>query len=98
MPEPTTPDTRPPALLKAGSAVELAPGIRRLLAPNAGLMTGPGTNTYLLGKKEIVVLDPGPAIDTHIRAIQRAAGAPIRWVLVTHTIERAIAIITVFIV
>ena len=85
MPEPTTLDTRPPSLLKAGLAVELAPGIRRLLAPNPGLMTGPGTNTYLLGKKEIVVLDPGPAIDEHIGAIQRVAGGPIRWVLVTHT-------------
>ena len=74
MPEFMTSELPPPSLLTPNSVVELAPGIRRLLAPNAGLMTGPGTNTYLLGEKEIAVLDPGPAIETHIRAIQKGAG------------------------
>lgn len=64
---------------------ELAPGIRRLLAPNPSMMTGPGTNTYLFGTAEIAVIDPGPAIDAHIDGIIEAAGAPIRWVLATHT-------------
>ena len=64
---------------------ELAPGIRRLLAPNPSMMTGPGTNTYLFGVSEIAVIDPGPEIDSHIDGIMEAAGAPIRWVLVTHT-------------
>ncbi|MGB5511642.1 MAG: MBL fold metallo-hydrolase [Woeseiaceae bacterium] len=64
---------------------ELAPGIRRLVAPNPSMMTGPGTNTYLFGVKEVAVLDPGPVIDSHIENIQEIAGAPIRWVLVTHT-------------
>lgn len=64
---------------------ELAPGIRRLLAPNPSIMTGPGTNTYLFGNSEIAVLDPGPRIDSHVEKIQQVAGAPIRWVLVTHT-------------
>lgn len=64
---------------------ELAPGIRRLVAPNPSMMTGPGTNTYLLGEDEIAVLDPGPAIDTHIENIIEMAGRPIRWILVTHT-------------
>lgn len=64
---------------------ELAPGIRRLVAPNPSMMTGPGTNTYLFGVSEIAVLDPGPVIDSHIEHIQEIAGAPIRWVLVTHT-------------
>ena len=66
---------------------ELGPGIRRLVAPNPSLMTGPGTNTYLFGTDEIAVLDPGPLIDEHIDEIQQVAGAPIRWVLVTHTHE-----------
>jgi len=48
-------------------------------------MTGPGTNTYLFGSKEVAVLDPGPAIESHLETIQRIADAPIRWVLVTHT-------------
>jgi glyoxylase-like metal-dependent hydrolase (beta-lactamase superfamily II) len=64
---------------------ELAPGVRRLLAPNPSMMTGPGTNTYLFGSNEVAVLDPGPLIASHIQAIQDIASAPIRWVLVTHT-------------
>ena len=50
------------------------------------MMTGPGTNTYLLGTLEIAVLDPGPDDDAHFAAILDAVGAaPIRWILVTHT-------------
>ncbi len=63
----------------------LAPGVRRLLAPNPSMMTGPGTNTYLLGSGEVAVLDPGPVIESHLQSIQEIADAPIRWVLVTHT-------------
>jgi glyoxylase-like metal-dependent hydrolase (beta-lactamase superfamily II) len=47
------------------------------------MMTGPGTNTYLVGKDEFAVIDPGPAIDSHIEKI--LAGGPIRWILCTHT-------------
>jgi glyoxylase-like metal-dependent hydrolase (beta-lactamase superfamily II) len=64
---------------------ELLPGIRRLVAPNPSMMTGPGTNTYLFGIDEVAVLDPGPVIDSHIDRIQQIADAPIRWVLSTHT-------------
>lgn len=64
---------------------ELAPGIRRLLAPNPSMMTGPGTNTYLFGVRQIAVVDPGPAIASHIDAIVSRSGAPVRWILVTHT-------------
>jgi len=64
---------------------ELASGLKRLVAPNPSMMTGPGTNTYLIGNKEIAVLDPGPVIAAHIDKIQEVAGAPIRWILVTHT-------------
>lgn len=64
---------------------ELRPGLRRLVAPNPSMMTGPGTNTYLFGSDAVAVLDPGPVIDSHLDTIQRIADAPIRWVLVTHT-------------
>ena len=64
---------------------ELWPGIRRLLAPNPSVMTGPGTNTYLFGTRAVAVLDPGPAIGRHVEAIIETADAPIRWILVTHT-------------
>ena len=55
------------------------------MAGNAGMMMGPGTNTYLLGEDEIAVLDPGPDEAPHLEAILNAAGAPIRWIVVTHT-------------
>lgn len=64
---------------------ELRPGIRRLVAPNPSIMTGPGTNTYLLGESRIAVIDPGPAIESHVERIIDVAGAPIAWILVTHT-------------
>ena len=64
---------------------ELAPGVRRLVAPNPSMMTGPGTNTYLFGDTDIAVLDPGPAIEDHLANIRARAGGTIRWVLVTHT-------------
>ena len=64
---------------------ELARGVRRLLAPNPSMMTGPGTNTYLFGVDEVAVLDPGPVIEKHLQAIMGLSAAPIRWVLVTHT-------------
>ena len=68
-----------------GIARELLPGVRRLVAPNPGMMTGPGTNTYLVGVREIAVIDPGPAIGAHLDAIEEQAGGDIRWILATHT-------------
>ena len=62
----------------------VAPGVRRIVAGNAGLMTGPGTNTYLLGDREVTVLDPGPVHPEHLQSIL-AAAAHVRWILVTHT-------------
>lgn len=64
---------------------ELLPGIRRLVAPNPSMMTGPGTNTYLFGREEMAVLDPGPVIGSHLDTIRQVAVAPIRWILVSHT-------------
>ena len=64
---------------------ELAHGVRRVVAPNPSMMTGPGTNTYVFGEKQLAVLDPGPVIESHLAQIQSLSDAPIRWVLVTHT-------------
>jgi glyoxylase-like metal-dependent hydrolase (beta-lactamase superfamily II) len=66
---------------------QVGPGVLRLTAPNPGLMTGPGTNTYLVGGAEPVVIDPGPADATHTAAILAAAAplGPVRTILVTHT-------------
>lgn len=48
-------------------------------------MTGYGTNTYLVGNENVAVVDPGPAIDSHIDAILAEAEDQIKWVIVTHT-------------
>ena len=70
-----------------GHPVQIAPDVWRLTAPNPGVMTGPGTNTYLLGSAHtgIAVIDPGPALNEHIEAIIRCAPGPIKWILSTHT-------------
>ena len=69
---------------KPGVLTPVAPLVRRLVAPNASLMTGPGTNTYLLGDPVVAIIDPGPNDAGHIAAI--LAFAPqARCVFVTHT-------------
>jgi glyoxylase-like metal-dependent hydrolase (beta-lactamase superfamily II) len=74
-----------PRPLVTDVASALSPLVRRILAPNPGMMTGPGTNTYLVGVDEIAVIDPGPDDPGHIDAILGCGGDRIRWVLCTHT-------------
>jgi glyoxylase-like metal-dependent hydrolase (beta-lactamase superfamily II) len=69
----------------AGRPDEVAPGVRRVLAPNPGPMTGPGTNTYLVGGPVPAVIDPGPDDPAHFDAVMAAAGGDLSAVLVTHT-------------
>jgi len=72
---------------------ELMPGVpkrldrfvTRIIAPNPGMMTGPGTNTYIVGDGELAVIDPGPSIDSHVAAILALGSGRIRWILCTHT-------------
>lgn len=61
--------------------------IDRVLAPNPGPFTGPGTNTYVIGDETgVAVLDPGPVEASHERAIVEAVGSrPVVAVVVTHT-------------
>ncbi len=72
-----------------GRLDDLRPGLRRCTAPNPGLMTGPGTNSYLVGAgADLAVVDPGPDDHAHLERLAAAAaatGARIRWILVTHT-------------
>ena len=69
-----------------GVAVRLSPHIVRVTAPNAGMMTGPGTNSYLVGAgDDWSVIDPGPVDASHLQALLAAAPGTIRRVLVTHT-------------
>ena len=72
--------------IQPGVAVRLSTRIRRITARNPGPMTGPGTNSYLIGDGEhCLVVDPGPADERHIQALIDAAPGAIRYILVTHT-------------
>lgn len=72
--------------LTPGVASALSPLVRRIVAPNPSMMTGPGTNTYLVGIDEVAVIDPGPDDPSHIDAIVGASMQErVRWVLLTHT-------------
>jgi glyoxylase-like metal-dependent hydrolase (beta-lactamase superfamily II) len=69
-----------------GTAVEIAPGLRRMTVRNPGGYTFHGTNSYLVGTSELVVVDPGPDDAAHLSALLAAAGgAPVRAILITHT-------------
>lgn len=68
----------------AGACHLIAPGVRRLTAPNPGPMTGPGTNTYIVGEDDVIVMDPGVEDDAHVQAIVAHAPGTIREILITH--------------
>lgn len=72
---------------RPGEPVHLADGLRRVLAPNPSPMTYRGTNTYLLGTRELAVIDPGPLSEAHLQAILAALepGQSISHIVVTHT-------------
>ncbi len=72
-------------VIQPGIPKRLDRHVTRLTAPNPGMMTGPGTNTYLVGESEIAVIDPGPALDAHIAKILEAGAGRIRWIFTTHT-------------
>lgn len=74
--------------IQVATPVRLSPRLIRVTADNGSLMTGPGTNTYLLGggaRNEWAVIDPGPLHAAHVDAILAAAPGPIRWIFATHT-------------
>ncbi|MEX1198116.1 MAG: MBL fold metallo-hydrolase [Pseudohongiellaceae bacterium] len=75
--------------MMAGVPVRLDNGqvpVARLLCPNPGMMTGPGTNSYLIGERRLALVDPGPVSPAHLQAILEALqGRPLDWILVTHT-------------
>ena len=75
------------------TSCELLPGVpkrldayvTRLIAPNPGMMTGPGTNSYFVGEGELALIDPGPAIESHVERLLEEARGRLRWILCTHT-------------
>jgi len=77
-----------PAIIP-GEVVAIVPGVRRVTAPNPGVMTGPGTNSYLIGDQlgdgGLALIDPGPELDAHRDILLKTVGDRLRWILCTHT-------------
>ena len=59
--------------------------VKKITAPNPGVFTGGGTNTYLVGREDLTLIDPGPNINEHIDEIIRVGDNKIKRILVTHT-------------
>lgn len=79
-------DPQPEFRPRPGQPEEIAPGLRRVLAPNPSPMTFRGTNSYLLGTRGLAVIDPGPDDAAHLEALLAALrpGQRISHILVTH--------------
>lgn len=74
--------------IRPGAAVRLSPRLIRVTANNGSVMTGPGTNTYLVGggpRNEWAAIDPGPRDEAHVAAVLAAAPGPITRIFATHT-------------
>jgi glyoxylase-like metal-dependent hydrolase (beta-lactamase superfamily II)/8-oxo-dGTP pyrophosphatase MutT (NUDIX family) len=72
---------------RTDAPVPLLKNLMRLNAGNAGVMTGPGTNSYLVGDPDTgyAAIDPGPQNAEHIERLWRAAGGDIRMIVCTHS-------------
>jgi glyoxylase-like metal-dependent hydrolase (beta-lactamase superfamily II)/8-oxo-dGTP pyrophosphatase MutT (NUDIX family) len=72
---------------RADQPVALLKNVTRVTAANPGAMTGPGTNSYLVGDPDTgyLAIDPGPDDPEHIEQLWRAAGGDIRLIVCTHS-------------
>ncbi|WP_281300414.1 MULTISPECIES: MBL fold metallo-hydrolase [unclassified Iodidimonas] len=69
-----------------GIAIDIAPGISRVLANNPKDYTFKGTNSFLIGRQELAIIDPGPLLESHIEALIKAIDErPVCAILVTHS-------------
>jgi glyoxylase-like metal-dependent hydrolase (beta-lactamase superfamily II)/8-oxo-dGTP pyrophosphatase MutT (NUDIX family) len=72
---------------QADQPVPLLKNVTRVTAPNPGVMTGPGTNSYLVGDPSTgyIAIDPGPNDAEHVERLWRTAGGKIRFIVCTHS-------------
>ncbi|MBZ9819634.1 MBL fold metallo-hydrolase [Mesorhizobium sp. CA4] len=69
-----------------GRAVAVAPGVLRVTSRNPSPFTFHGTNSYLVGRDTLAVIDPGPDDDAHLETLLAAiAGRPVSHIFVSHT-------------
>ena len=72
--------------LPPGRVEEIAPGVRRLLADNPGPFTFKGTVSYIVGRGQVAIIDPGPNLEAHVAALLGAVrGETVSHIFVTHT-------------
>ena len=75
----------PPIEVTYGEATRLSPLVRRVVAENPSKYTYMGTGTYIVGRGDVAVVDPGPALDAHRDALATVlAGERVQAILVTH--------------
>jgi glyoxylase-like metal-dependent hydrolase (beta-lactamase superfamily II) len=68
-----------------GEPEQVAPSVRRVVARNPSLLTLYGTNTYLVGRGTVAIIDPGPLLGEHRTALRRALhGEAVSHILITH--------------
>lgn len=70
-----------------GAAAQLSPRVRRVIARNPSAFTFHGTGTYIVGRKQVAVIDPGPDDAEHVAALMAALGEAdgVSHILITHT-------------
>ena len=69
-----------------GAAVNVAPEVQRITARNPSPFTFHGTNSYLVGKETLAVIDPGPEDEAHLQTLLEAIGnRPVSHIFVSHT-------------
>jgi glyoxylase-like metal-dependent hydrolase (beta-lactamase superfamily II) len=72
--------------MPTGKVERIAPGVRRLLAPNPSPFTYTGTQSYIVGEGEVAVIDPGPDEPSHLAALlDTVRGERVAAILCTHT-------------
>ena len=75
----------PPLEVRYGEAEQVSPLIRRVVAENPSMFTYRGTGTYIIGRGEVAVVDPGPELESHQAALAAALeGERVTHILVTH--------------
>ena len=75
----------PHASPETGSMRRIAPDVWRIVAPNPSPLTGPGTNTYVVGRGRRIVIDPGPADPLHVDRILEVTGGAVEQIVCTHS-------------
>lgn len=72
--------------LKYGHVMQVGPDVTRVLASNPKPLTFRGTNSYIIGRDTVSILDPGPDMAEHVDAVMEAiAGREVAYIFVTHS-------------